>query len=156
MGLLRSAAVAVFVLALAACASSQSHRVATLDDTGDGFRLAVSADAASGLLGGLMNGELDCSSRTDGTLGAVLTALDRGGPRARASARDGDGSLTGRRRGNRVTLVAGAGEGRLEVTMPWAAAECLLGRPTDLAKALDGLEVDLVDDTGHRTSLRLD
>lgn len=142
-------------LALTACASSQSRHTATLDSGADRVSLSISGDHG-GWLDDLLGGRLDCSGPADGALGVLLAALDRGGPRARASVRDGDAMLTGRRRGGRVDLTAGLGDGRLEVRMPWAAAECLLGRSTALGAALDGLEVTAVGADGHRTRLRLD
>ncbi len=155
MGIVRPLVVLLTAFVVTACASSQPRHAATIDDSASGFHLAVSSDDSS-WVDDLLAGQVDCSSRTGGALGALLAALDRGGPRARASVHDGDGTLRGRRRGNRVELVAGDPDGRLEVRMPWAAAECLLGHPTELAEALDGLEVVLVGDDGHRTRLRLD
>lgn len=146
----------LLALALWSCASSRDREIASVHDTGDGFRLTVDAAAAAAMFGGLLNGDLDCSDPADGALGAVLSRLDRDGPRSRATVRDDDGRLSGRRRGGRVTLDADGGDGRIEVEMSWAAAECLLGRPADLERAMRGLTIVLVGEDGRRSTLRLD
>jgi len=148
--------VPLVALALWSCASSRDREIASVHETGNGIRLTVDAAAASALLGGFLDGDLDCSDPADGALGAVLDRLDREGPRSRATFRDEDGRLSGRRHGSRVTLEADGGDGRLEVQMSWAAAECLLGRPTDLERAMKGLTIALVAEDGRRSTLRLD
>jgi hypothetical protein len=80
---------------------------------------------------------LNCQGTIDPPLSTLLVKLERKGPHARATVRrDGD-VLRAWRHGRRFRLViSGDGAGRVEIRMPWAVAECMLGREATLREAL--------------------
>ena len=135
-----SAALICALLLATACASSRKPAQPTLTiSTGDSSSISFtfSPELARAALEGALGTRLDCNGELDPEVASVLRSLqrDRSG---RVSRRDGDGRLVARRRGNtlRLQLEGRASEGAIEATMPWAVAECLLGRDMTLAEAL--------------------
>jgi hypothetical protein len=127
---------AIPALALS-CASSQPKSDFALDLDDDEIRVAISEEVARGLMEDLVGAEFECDGEVDGQFRALLEKLDGGGPRSRASYREDGETVSGRRRGGRLDLeIRGDGPGKVEATMPWALAECLLGRKTSIDKTL--------------------
>jgi hypothetical protein len=87
----------------------------------------------------------------------LLQKLDQGGPRSRASYRDGETTIAARRRGGRLDLdISGAGSGRIEATMPWAVADCLLGKTTTIDKTItSSIKVKVTNEDGRNFSFQL-
>lgn len=139
------ALVAVLSFTLA-CASS-GHQRSDVDFAihDEEIRLQLSEELARAAVTSLLGSGLECDGAVDPELGRLLAALDRGGPRSKATLRTGETTLEGRRRGTRVTLeLSGSGPGSIELTMPWAAAECFLGRATRVDHAVsDAIRVEV-------------
>ena len=156
--LVRCGAVLI-AMAVAGCASSSKPEgvsLALVGDEGEGLRIELGGDWVRALLEEKLGTELECSGDIDGELEEMLLALDRRGRRSSAVLRGEEGVIRARRRAGLLELdVRGDGEGRVRITAPWAIAECLLGRSTRLAAALEQVEVRLdgPDGTVIRVSL---
>lgn len=140
-----------------ACASSEPKSDFELDIDDDEITVAISEAVARGVMEDLVGTDMECDGDLDGHLRAFLEKLDRDGPRARASYRDGESTIDGRRRGGKLDLkVHGAGSGKIEATMPWAVAECMLGRSTSIDKSFtSSIKVKVTNEDGRNFSFRL-
>ena len=140
-----------------ACASSEpkSDLDLTVDD--DEIRVAVSQAMARGVMEGLVGSDLDCRSEIDGGMEALLTKLDRGGPRSHATYQDGETRINATRRGGKLDFeITGAGSGKIEATMPWAVAQCLLGQETSIDKTMtSSIKIKVTNEEGRNFSFRL-
>jgi hypothetical protein len=134
-----------------ACASSEPQSDLDLEIDGSEIRLALSEEVARGAVERLLGSGLECDGEVDDGLLELLMELDRRGPRARATRRDGDTTLDARRRGSRLDLeIRGGGPGTIEASMPWAVAECLLGRTTTVRHAVSSSIRVTVDNPNGR------
>jgi hypothetical protein len=159
---MRTRVATIVVLAMvgtiAGCASSEPKSDLTVDVNDDDITVAVSEAVARGLMESLIGSDLDCRSDIDGSLKELLFTLDRSGPRAHATVRDGETTLAAHRRGGKVDLdISGAGSGRIEATMPWAVAECLLGKTTTIDRTVtSAIRVKVTNPEGRNFSFKLD
>jgi len=142
---------------IAGCATSEPKSDLNIDVNDTNISVAVSESVARGLMVNLIGSDLDCRSDIDGNMETLLEKLDRGGPRSRATVRDGETTLSAHRRGSRLDLdISGAGSGRIEATMPWAVAECLLGNTTTIDHAVtSAIRVKVVNPDGRNFSFKL-
>ena len=146
---------AIAFLALA-CASSEPKSDFELDIDDDEITVAISKAAAQGLMEGLIGSDLECKEGADGQFRTFLEKLDQGGPRAKASYRDSENTIDGRRRGSKLDLkISGTGSGKIEATMPWAIAECMLGNSTSIGESFTSIKVKVTNDDGRNFSFRL-
>ena len=147
---------AIAFLALA-CASSEPKSDFELDVDDDQITVAISEAVAQGVMEDLIGSDLECDGDLDGKVGAFLEKLQRDGPRAKASYRDGENTVDGRRRGRKLDLkIRGAGSGKIEATMPWAIAECMLGRNTSIDDTFtSSIKVKVTNEDGRNFSFRL-
>jgi hypothetical protein len=152
----------VSVLALAitfltlACASSEPEHDFELDVNDDEITVALSQAVARGVMEGLVGSDLECEDGADGEFRIFLERLDRGGSRAKASFRDGESTIDGRRRGSKLDLkIHRAGSGKIEATFPWAMAECMLGRSTSIDKSFSSVKVKVTNPDGRNFSFRM-
>lgn len=151
----------VFTLIIAgftlSCASSQKQSDLEFDVDDDEIRLAVSEEVARGFMEELVGADLECEGGLDGHMRDLLRKLDEGGPRARASYRDGETTVDGRRRGGKLDLeIRNTGSGKIEATMPWAIAECLLGNDTTVDRTMSSsIKVKVTNDDGRNFSFKL-
>jgi len=155
----RLAIIAVTATALG-CATTEPRPDFRLDVAGDEVEMTVSSTVVHTLLADALDDTLDCTGEVDPALRDFLERLDRG-TRSRATLRDDDVTLTGRRHGGRLDLRAdGADGGYLEATVPWALGACLLGRGTTVEEALGGgrfpVEVRVVSAGGGTLVARVD
>jgi hypothetical protein len=150
------AVLVISVLALS-CASSEPKSDFKLDVEDDEISVAISKEVARGLVEGLIGSDLECEGDVDGDFEALLEELDRRGPRSRASFRDGETTVDGRRRAGKLDLaIHGAGSGKIEASMPWAIAECLLGHTTSVDETLtSSIIVKITNDDGKNFSFKL-
>ena len=157
VGLIRMGAVAALVTLTVGCASSESKSDLNLDIDDNEIRVAVSAEVARGLMEELIGSDLDCQGEIDTGMEKLLQKLDQGGPRSRASYRDGETTIAARRRGGKLDLeISGAGSGRIEATMPWAVADCLLGKTTTIDKTVtSSIKVKVTNEDGRNFSFQL-
>jgi hypothetical protein len=148
-------AVAIAFLALA-CASSEPKSDFELDIDDDEITIAISEAVARGLMEDLIGADLECEDGADGEFREFLERLDRGGSRTKASYRDDESTIEGRRRGNKLDLkIRSAGSGKIEATMPWAIAECMLGNSTSIEKTLSSIKVKVTKEDGRNFSFRM-
>jgi hypothetical protein len=147
---------AIAFLALA-CASSEPKSDVELDIDDEQITVAISEAVARGVMEDLVGADLECEDGADGKFRAFLERLDRGGSRAKASYREDESTIEGRRRGNTLDLkIHGAGSGKIEATMPWAVAECMLGRSTSIEKSFtSSIKVKVTNENGRNFSFRL-
>lgn len=130
-------AAAALAAVACSCASSEPRSDLELEMGGDEIRLELSEAVARSAVEGILGSSLECDGEIDDGLRELLSDLDRGGPRSRATRRDGETTLDARRRGGRLEIeIRGEGPGRIEASMPWAVAECLLGRRTAVDRAV--------------------
>jgi hypothetical protein len=139
------------------CASSEPKSDLNIDVNDQEIRVAVSAAVARGLMEELIGSDLDCQGEIDTGMRRLLQELDQNGPRSRASFRDGETTIAARRRGGRLDLdIRGAGSGRIEATMPWAVADCLLGKTTTIDKTVtSSIKVKVTNEDGRNFSFQL-
>jgi len=149
--------VAVLLLTVA-CTSSKSQPDLVVDLDEDKFSIAISSAAARGVIEDLVGSQLDCKGEVDSDVEALLRTLAKGGSRATATFRDGETTVVARRRGGKLRLdIGGAGPGKIEATMPWAVAECLLGQEISVDRAVrSSIKVKVTDEDGGSFSFRLD
>jgi hypothetical protein len=147
------------ILAFAgSCASSEPQSDLELAVDGNEIRLAVSEVAAREVMENLVGSAIECDGDIDPSLQTLLETLDRGGPHSRASYRDGETTVDARRRGGRFDIdIRGYGSGRIEATMPWVVAECLLGHTTTINDAVtSSIRVKVINEDGRDFSFKLD
>lgn len=148
-------ALVIAFLALA-CASAEPKSDFELDVSDDEITVAISKAVAQGVMEGLIGSDLECGEGADGQFRTFLERLDQGGPRAKASYRDSENTIDGRRRGGKLDLkIRGAGSGKIEATMPWAIAECMLGNDTSIDESFKSIKVKVTNEDGRNYSFRL-
>ena len=157
VGSIRIGAVVALTLFAITCASSEPKSDLNIDVNDQEIRVAVSAVVARGLMEELIGSDLDCQGEIDTGMERLLRELDQDGPRSRASYRDGETTIAARRRGGRLDLdIRGAGSGRIEATMPWAVADCLLGKTTTIDKTVtSSIKVKVTNEDGRNFSFQL-
>jgi hypothetical protein len=148
---------AVSLMVAIACASSEPKSDFSFDVDSDEIRVAMSAEVARGLMEEFIGADLDCKSEIDGGMEKLLLKLQHDGPRARATYRNGENTVRGSRRGSRVDLViTGEGQGKIETTMPWAVADCLLGNRTSINDTVtSSIKVKVTNEDGRNFSFRM-
>ena len=153
----RGAVLVAVMVMVVACASSKPPSDFELNVDSDEIRVAISKEAARGMLDGLIGSELKCDGELDGNMKRLLRELDAGGPRARATFRDGETTVEGRRHGKRLDFVVrGEGPGRFEATMPWAIGRCLLGDTATFDQATaSSITVKVSNEKGRDVSFKL-
>jgi hypothetical protein len=157
---LRCSHILILLLAVAfsfSCASSEPKSDFELDVDDDEISVAISEAVARGLVEDLIGANLECEGGADGQMRALLETLDDKGPRGHASYRDGETTVEGRRRGRKFDIVIrGAGSGRIEATMPWAVAECMLGNTISTNETISSsIKVTVTNNTGRNFSFKL-
>ncbi len=146
------------LVAVTSCASSEPKSDFSFDVNENQIRIALSEDVARGIMEELVGADLDCDGDIDGGLETLLQKLDHDGPRSRASYRNGETTIAARRRGGTLDLdLTGQGSGSIKATMPWAVAECLLGRTTTInASMTSAIKVKVTNPEGRNFSFKLD
>jgi hypothetical protein len=139
-----------------ACASSEPKSDFELDIDDDEITVAISEAVARGLMEDLIGADLECEDGADGEFREFLERLDRGGSRAKASYRDDESTIEGRRRGDKLNLkIRSGGSGKIEATMPWAVAECMLGTSTSIDETFSSITVKVTNENGRNFSFRM-
>ncbi len=131
---------AISALVLGGCASSAPPDTVAVHLHGAGgndFSMQVSSTFVRDAVESALGTSLECKSTVDPPLSDLLLALESRGPHSKASLQRGSEVLSASRHGRRLrlTLVGETGQ-KVEIRMPWAVAECLLGRETSLHEAL--------------------
>ncbi len=129
-----------FVLLASGCASSRPPDTVAVQlhgASGNGFSVQVSSEFVREAVESALGTSLECHGTVDPPLSTLLVELEREGSHARATVRRDDDVLRGSRHGRRFRLVISDDDGgQVEIRMPWAVAECLLGREATLREAL--------------------
>ena len=128
-------------------AAAEKERTVNIDikgPNGGSLSLSFPAEIVSGFLEGLGGGIL-CDAELDGELLEMLEHLDRGGKRSRYELEGDDGEVirARRRKGQLEIDILQPGEPKAHVSMPWAIAECFLGRDVDILAAGENLKVEI-------------
>lgn len=144
---------------LLACSSTKKDNTLTFEYGGGSTELTISDEVVRGLLEDALDSEIDCDGDLDPPFRTVLEQLERK-PKGRASIQGSDSTLYAKRRGGTLDLRIDAQDGgRIEAKMPWAVAECMLGRSTTLDEALGSgrvpIEVKITSSEGTRITARL-
>lgn len=157
-GSIRMGIVVALTAMAVGCASSEPKSDLDIHVDDNEIRVAVSAEVARGLVEELIGADLDCQGEIDTGMEQLLRKLDQGGPRSRASYRDGETTISARRRGGRLDLdISGTGSGRIEATMPWAVANCLLSKTSTIDKTItSSIKVKVTNEDGRNFSFQLD
>ena len=148
------AALAVALVTLAAAAQAADLEL-DLDD--DELSIAISKAAVRGFVDELLGHTLQCDGDLDGPMRTLLEELERRGPRARASIRDDDALIEGRRRGGSVRFtIRDEGTGHIQFAAPWELARCLLGHDVTIDRATTSrIKVKVVTDEGKKFSFTM-
>ena len=151
LGLLLAAALAV------AGDGKNSVKIST-DGDGDELIVVVSEALARSAVEGLVGSELSCDGTTDGQFRSLLQTLDQKGRGSRASLQTEDSVIRARRRTSTVTLDIRDldDDGRVEIVMPWAVAECLLGRTVTMDDSMGKIKVKIKGENGGKFEFKGD
>jgi hypothetical protein len=125
---------------------------------GQGVVVAVSAALAREVLEGAIGSELECDSELDPDFERLLRTLDRGGRGSTASMGDADSHITARRKGKKMRLdIRDVDDGsRIEATVPWAVAECMLGKTATLDASAAKIKVKIKGADGGSFEFKVD
>ena len=129
-------------------ASAKEHRNLSVhieDDDGSNISLSISNGLVDAVVEGLAHEDMDCDGKIEPDIRRMLEHLDRrgNGSRYRLEREDGE-VIAGRRRNNQLILKIEKPDATdTEVTLPWQAAECMLGKAVSPFGADDRLEVKI-------------
>lgn len=148
-------------LTMGGCATGSAHtKSITVAEArgGRGVEVAVSQALARQILEGAIGSELRCRGEVDDEFGSLLRALDERGPGSRASIRRDDGVLRAHRtrRALELELRDRDGGGEIDAVLPWALAECMLGRSTRLDADVADVRLTVRGEGGGTFELRVD
>jgi hypothetical protein len=116
----------------------------------DGIVVAVSEALVREIFESAIGTELDCSADLDSNFEKLLRTLDRDGRGSRATLRDGDTVVRALRRKKSIKFDVSERdrEGKIEAVVPWALAECLLGRSTTIDDSIGPIKVKITGEGG--------
>lgn len=105
-------------------------------DDGSSISFSISSGFVNGILEGLAGVDADCDVTTDADTRAMLEHLDRRGEGSKYRFRNDDGQrIKASRRSGQLELDIVKGGGKnARVSLPWAVAECMLGRRVELSR----------------------
>jgi hypothetical protein len=149
-------ALALFLVASTVLAGKKDKELSLRIEGEDGtrFSMSISADFVASILEGLAGSDMDCDATTDEETREMLVYLDRHGEGSKYRFRDEEGKLVKarRERGQLELDIERSEEKDAHVSLPWAVAECMLGRRAALS-ADAHLEFAVEDDGGIRISI---
>ena len=126
-------------------------------EDGADISFSISGGFVEDILEGLAGADLDCDVTTDDDTRAMLRHLDRRGEGAKYRFRDDEGKLIkARRRHGQLELdIANGAEKDAHVSLPWAAAECMLGHRVELSRDARA-ELELEDEDEGSIRIRIE
>jgi len=139
------------ILLLAGCASGQTKSLTISEaDGGNGVAVAVSEALAREIFEGAIGTELDCRADLDPKFESMLRTLDRGGRGSQTTLRVDDTIVHARRRNKsiRFDISDRDRDGSIEAVVPWAFAECLLGRSTSIGEGAGPIRIKFTGEGG--------
>jgi hypothetical protein len=148
---------ALLVSVMLAIAASAQASDLKLDFDDEEISIAISKAAVRGFVDGLFGQSLQCDGDLDDPMRSLLEQLEREGPRARASIRDGNALIEAHRRGKSVRFtIRDEGTGRIRLDVPWKLARCLLGDDLTIDRATASrIKVKVVTDEGKSFSFSM-
>jgi hypothetical protein len=119
------------------------------------LRLDLGEELARELLEGALGTELRCDTDLEPEFESMLRTLDRKGRGAKYTMATDGADVIASRRGSKLRIeVEGEDGWELSATLPWKAAQCLLGRQTTAAD-FGPIKVSLKTSDGERYKLEL-
>ena len=102
-------------------------------EDGTNLSLSISGDLAHGIITGLAQGDYECDVTDDRDVLAMLQHLDKHGEGSNYKLKKDDGEVihAKRRDGKWIMTVKNPGEKDAQIVLPWADAECKLGRKVE-------------------------
>jgi hypothetical protein len=137
---------ALLLVAVAASAGDRGRSLTiTAGENGDQLEVVVSRALAMTVLNEVVGSTLSCDGAVDSEFRALLQRLDAGGRGTRATLREDGSVIEARRRAHTVKLDIHdlEGGGKIEVVMPWAVADCVLGRDVTLDSSARKIKVKI-------------
>lgn len=130
------------------------------DASGEGMTLSLGGNWLARLGAAIADESMHCNGAdTSAEMRRALERLDRGGEGTRETFTDDDGDRVRvrRYRGQLELNVKESDGDKADVTLPWAAAECMLGRPVKLHDMLghDGLVLHVDDHEGGEVKVEV-
>jgi hypothetical protein len=158
------AALLILLTVASGCRSwrQQDNEPAVVTSGSNSVSLSFSTELARSTLEGLLGKKLECTGELDPEVSKLLHILKRQGRLGRAILDVEDGRLVASRQGStfRLQYQKTLSVEKLDATMPWAVAECLLGRSMTLDEALDygrqPIKVKITGADGHTFEVRID
>jgi hypothetical protein len=153
------AAVVIMCSAVAGVAGERGKSLTISESKdGDGVVVAVSAALAREFLEGAIGSELECDGELDPDFERMLRTLDRGGRGSSASMGDADSRITARRTGKKMRLdIRDLDDGgRIEATVPWTVAECMLGKKATLDASAAKIKIKIKGSDGGSFEFKID
>jgi hypothetical protein len=125
---------------------------------GNGVVVAVSEALAREIFEGAIGTELDCRADLDSDFESLLRTLDRDGRGSRATLRDGDTVVRALRRKKSIKFDISNRdrEEKIEAVVPWALAECLLGRNTKIDDSVGPIKIKITGAEGGSFEFKID
>lgn len=119
---------------------------------GENISLSISSNLVDGIVKGLAENDMECDTSTDKEMLAMLKHLDRKGPGSKYTFTNDEGEVIKARRtkGQWEMRVIKDGEKDAVISMPWAMAECMLGRDMPAYSGKDEVEFKIEQDGGVR------
>jgi hypothetical protein len=154
--------IGVIVLLCATCPTTSlgQEKSVTISESkdGNGIVVAVSKALARQVLESALGSELGCKGDVDGEFENMLASLDRRGRRSSVTREDEDSIIIARRRGKKLKLDIRDRDDSttIEAVMPWAIAECLLGKTTGLDGSAGDVRVKIKGEGGGTFEFRVD
>jgi hypothetical protein len=118
---------------------------------GESLSITVSSDLVDGIIKGLSEKDMSCDrDDLDPDTEAMLEHLDRKGEGSKYSFTNEEGKLikARRRKGQWEMRVVESSEKDTLISMPWAIAECMLGRDVPAYSGKDDLQFRIEQDGG--------
>ena len=150
---------AILMLAVPASADKDGQEMSIDIENADGenISITVSSNLVDGIIRGLSESDMSCDrDDLDPETEAMLEHLDRRGEGSKYSFTNEEGKLIKARRpkGQWEMTVVESGEKDTVISMPWAMAECMLGRDVPAYKGKDELEFKIQQEGG--VSIRIE
>lgn len=131
-------AVTLLLLATTVFAGKNDRELSVQIEAADGSSISfsIASGFVNGILEGLAGADVDCDVTTDADTRAMLEHLDRRGEGSKYRFRDDEGQRVkaSRRRGQLELDIERSGRKNAHVSLPWAVAECMLGRHVELGR----------------------
>jgi|CXWL01.1.fsa_nt_gi hypothetical protein len=150
-----------FAVPAHAADESPNVRVRVAGAEGEHFSLDLSSGFLTGLVKTALAAGIHCDTTLDADASAMLHHLDREGEGSRYTLVEDSGKrIKARRHSGQLDLEVTEVDGRTSrVSIPWAFADCALGRRMDAGDLFDGdggLEIKIDGEDGSKVRVKID